>query len=518
MLKLLGPQAEGPGAAAAPGRLSRAGLGRVAKFISPQAGATRLRVAPSADSHEGEADRHADAFVQAWRASAGPTTREPTPTPGASVPLPASIRSVAEPHYRRDLGGVRVHVDPAAADAVHARAFTIGDAIVFNRGEYAPHTAKGRHLIAHELGHVAQQRSRRNAAQGTAVLQRRTYRGSDTGGTYVLDDRRCELEYRARWFFTFETSQTPAQQRAYMAAAKTQIESHWSQQMPLIPDGEGCSCHPDGITVRVVLAPRIGQRRGPGFSITVSDRNVRAFVNPLTRGVDLDVGDEPLSDVGTGPTFSTFAHEFGHTIELADEYSVWASMFRTHGARDRVAIMHRGTTVRPRHYQHFADLVNLEFGGGCTYWPNGVRQPSYAQPVNRWSGLPFGFLPSRSDFLIGVNFDRRLSNTPLLGLFYPQVGLSSIWNPRDRTTMAGPTVGLTLSRVAYPLYVDLRTGVFFDPQNPASVPDIRIPLLVDLGVHTEGFRAGVNYTAVRDVLGRGPWTHIVGVGLSVPLE
>jgi len=56
--------------------------------------------------------------------------------------------------------GVRLHTDEGAACAANslgARAFTHGRDIFFNRGEYAPHTRAGRHLLAHELTHVVQQ-------------------------------------------------------------------------------------------------------------------------------------------------------------------------------------------------------------------------------------------------------------------------------------------------------------------------------------------------------------------------
>jgi outer membrane protein OmpA-like peptidoglycan-associated protein len=56
---------------------------------------------------------------------------------------------------------VRIHDDQVAADsarALSARAYTVGRDIVFGAGEYAPGTAAGRHLLAHELAHVVQQR------------------------------------------------------------------------------------------------------------------------------------------------------------------------------------------------------------------------------------------------------------------------------------------------------------------------------------------------------------------------
>jgi hypothetical protein len=41
---------------------------------------------------------------------------------------------------------------------LHARAFTYGNHIAFAPGEYDTDTSAGKHLLAHELGHVLQQR------------------------------------------------------------------------------------------------------------------------------------------------------------------------------------------------------------------------------------------------------------------------------------------------------------------------------------------------------------------------
>lgn len=40
-----------------------------------------------------------------------------------------------------------------------SKAFTVGNDIHFNQGQYAPGTAEGRHLLAHELTHVMQQKA-----------------------------------------------------------------------------------------------------------------------------------------------------------------------------------------------------------------------------------------------------------------------------------------------------------------------------------------------------------------------
>jgi hypothetical protein len=85
-------------------------------------------------------------------------------------PLDAPHRAFFEPRFGHDFSQVRVHTDlraAAAARGVAAQAFTVGEHVVFGEGQYAPESARGRHLLAHELTHVVQQRT------GGLALQRR---------------------------------------------------------------------------------------------------------------------------------------------------------------------------------------------------------------------------------------------------------------------------------------------------------------------------------------------------------
>jgi hypothetical protein len=87
---------------------------------------------------------------------AGPS---PVP-PSGGRPLPDSTRSFFEPRFGREFGGVRVHTGSAAdasARSIQALAFTHGRDIVFRGDQYAPESAAGRRLLAHELTHVVQQ-------------------------------------------------------------------------------------------------------------------------------------------------------------------------------------------------------------------------------------------------------------------------------------------------------------------------------------------------------------------------
>ena len=106
--------------------------------------------------------------------------RRPTPAPSAvndvvrstGEPLDESVQTEMSDRLGRSFDHVRVHTDATAAssaDMVGAGAYTVGPHIVFATGRYAPGTATGRSLLAHELVHVVQQGSRTVPAGPLAV-------------------------------------------------------------------------------------------------------------------------------------------------------------------------------------------------------------------------------------------------------------------------------------------------------------------------------------------------------------
>ncbi len=79
---------------------------------------------------------------------------------GTGSPLPEEVRAYFEPRFGVDFSQVRTHSDLRAAEtaqAINARAFTLGNDIVFGAGQYALETSDGKRLLAHELTHVVQQ-------------------------------------------------------------------------------------------------------------------------------------------------------------------------------------------------------------------------------------------------------------------------------------------------------------------------------------------------------------------------
>lgn len=102
---------------------------------------------------------------------AGPRTRDASHSvdPATAVqrvlarsgqPLDSATHAFFTARLGHDFANVRVHAGADAAEsarAVNARAFTVGRDVVFDAGQFAPHTRAGRELLAHELTHVVQQ-------------------------------------------------------------------------------------------------------------------------------------------------------------------------------------------------------------------------------------------------------------------------------------------------------------------------------------------------------------------------
>jgi hypothetical protein len=77
-------------------------------------------------------------------------------------PLDPSTQAAAGARFGHDFSQVRVHTDAQAAraaEAVQARAYTVGNHIVFNAGTFNPASQSGKSLLAHELTHTLQQRT-----------------------------------------------------------------------------------------------------------------------------------------------------------------------------------------------------------------------------------------------------------------------------------------------------------------------------------------------------------------------
>lgn len=106
---------------------------------------------------------------------------------GGGAALDNGTRADMEARFGADFGDVRVHTDGAAhesAKSVNAHAYTVGSNIVFQRDRYDPSSETGRHMLAHELTHVVQQRN------GPVA-------GTDAGGGIKVSDPSDRFEREA---------------------------------------------------------------------------------------------------------------------------------------------------------------------------------------------------------------------------------------------------------------------------------------------------------------------------------
>ena len=79
---------------------------------------------------------------------------------GGGRKLDDPTRGFMENRFGYDFSNVKIHNDTVAAksaQSINALAYTSGNNIVFNHGQYSPATNTGQKLLAHELTHVVQQ-------------------------------------------------------------------------------------------------------------------------------------------------------------------------------------------------------------------------------------------------------------------------------------------------------------------------------------------------------------------------
>lgn len=166
----------------------------------------KLAIGASNDPLEQEADRVADQVLadrpradfssvplgvrRDTVAAAGRTGQAPQSVRAALAepgrPLDLALRRDMEARFDRDFSQVRVHRGAGAelsSREIGARAYTVGNDIVFGSGQFAPETPGGRRLVAHELTHVVQQ-----SGTGAGIVRRDTFVGAL--GTTALDKDR----------------------------------------------------------------------------------------------------------------------------------------------------------------------------------------------------------------------------------------------------------------------------------------------------------------------------------------
>lgn len=107
-------------------------------------------------------------------------------TLGGGKKLPSKTQSEMGSKMGADFNGVNIHTDYTAvklSQDLGAKAFTVGNDIYFNKGQYNLVFSKGKRLLAHELTHVIQQ----NGAEGGQIPQLQRQKNEQGFGTYFKD-------------------------------------------------------------------------------------------------------------------------------------------------------------------------------------------------------------------------------------------------------------------------------------------------------------------------------------------
>ena len=89
----------------------------------------------------------------------------------AGRPLDRATQGFFESRFGQDFSQVRIHTGSEEADSarsISALAYSAGEHIVFDSGQYAPHSEQGRRLLAHELTHVVQGAGGSSLAEGNS--------------------------------------------------------------------------------------------------------------------------------------------------------------------------------------------------------------------------------------------------------------------------------------------------------------------------------------------------------------
>lgn len=294
---------------------------------------TKLTLNEPDDAYEQEADAVADQVVQMRLGDEPPIQRASSENGGVPVtpqienrvgqlqgggqPLPDNTRTFFEDRMGADFSDVRIHADSPSADLsrdLQARAFTVGNDIAFNRGEYNPDSDEGKHLLAHELTHTLQQ---------GASLQRRIQREIDPNATPTEEP--TETGARAPQSadqdpaFQAVISQTQAaatQEKTHEPTEQTVLEAQNAAEMPLEEkEGTAQDTHIDKLdaAAQQQQAATAGGNV-PGFDKEAFKAAIRAKINSL-----LPNSEEEFESFGSNNRLDEVRTAVDSQLETAEE-------------------------------------------------------------------------------------------------------------------------------------------------------------------------------------------------------
>jgi hypothetical protein len=200
------------------------------------------------------------------RSAAGPAAAVAPPSVNAVVASPGraldgATRGFFESQFQHDFSNVRIHTDheaAASARVVNAYAYTVGDHIVFDHGQYDPVSPRGRQLLAHELTHTVQQGGLQRAPSGPLPMD---------GGS---EDASLEREAEDMAESVAHRTPTPAVTKKQDRHGVSRVPRTWtpvpvtSPIGALVTDEEAAPTDPAGHKAYRMRAPfQVPSKKGP---------------------------------------------------------------------------------------------------------------------------------------------------------------------------------------------------------------------------------------------------------------
>lgn len=307
-----------------------------------------------------------------------------------------------EPRFGHDFSQVRLHTDTRAAEsarAVNALAYTVGQNIVFDTGQFAPNSVAGRQLLAHELVHTLQQGAAGTTAHAPEQLQLsfpsdsaeveadRIARSVTSSPAGVVAPRTAapSLARNVRPNVIDEVD-TPLKETLVVGQGKTKDYS-WNAKFSIYMYDDTIV-----VEVRIKLNGKVseatkrawldginskwnnkyrftnGKRTiGLSFWAIFTDLNPHVTVNvvekPSTSG-DWDRTHWDAADPEGDTQGDAASHEFGHMIGNKDEYNLPDGKG---GQKTLDGVMaHASQQAKERHFQQFLDWLNAHRTKGET--------------------------------------------------------------------------------------------------------------------------------------------------------
>jgi hypothetical protein len=163
------------------------------------------------------------------------------------------MRTTMERRFGRQFSDVRVHTGTLASEStrdINALAYTVGRQIVFRRDHYQSDSARGRHLLAHELAHVVQQTgATRNPSRPLAMS---------------TPDAELQAEQAARTL----SSLPPRLDRQELSLARTAAASQGVPEEPKEVPSSACDWKdPDDDVVAGIIEAALGGSRSDRYEV-----------------------------------------------------------------------------------------------------------------------------------------------------------------------------------------------------------------------------------------------------------